>query len=666
MLKDSKKFLFKAVVISLSFVIFHSLTPEHGYAEKPISGIDFMFVIDESASMKSADKQQNVQQALELFVDLSVGTENRLGYVLYNDEVVAAEPLAKIVTEKEKEMFLNQADTAQRGGNTDLGLGLAQAQSMLKESKSENKQVVILLNDGETFASSSEIGRTIEQSNQDIDAAVAYFQSALIPVYSISLNEGQISSNQTLESITSNTGGDAYTAYSAGELSGICFEIYGEFMKMPVQLIETVTTTNELQNFDIEVPNDSLSHFKIAIATNQPLEEVQLSGPSDEVTIEKSQNYAVIDMENPLAGVCHLQIRGSNNDIVKIVTLGDYPFEARIDPLPGNLVNGSTVPINVYLWDLAKEEKVTDPALFKSLIGDLLVHDSLTNTDEHYTMDQQKNYFSYDYPVNGAGELVFTAHISGANQESRSSFATATVGSVASSVETIKPIQLKQGMNSNEYNLDELFLKEGKKPQSYQIVSNEPTNEILIQDHQLVTEISKNNEVTVTVQATFSENDISQAEVTVAKVPFWLYYWPFELATMVIIVLLISWYFVTSGKRRFHGRLEGYFLQTASSDEFPVQIWPSTHFKKRRKTTLQQLFDVTGVTVHLPESRQIYLMIAENNCLTFMHKTNCFVQLKKEVISSYTSVLIGNNDRLYITFEDGVTEIELRVRKKTT
>src|SRR5690606_25895455 len=57
-------------------------------------------------------------------------------------------------------------------------------------------------------------------------------------------------------------------------------------------------------------------------------------------------------------------------------------------------------------------------------------------------------------------------------------------------------------------------------------------------------------------------------------------------------------------KPGFTGKLEGYFLATASGSEVPVKSWPLTSFEGR-KVTLLELFVSLDVHEPLPEAEHI-------------------------------------------------------------
>ncbi|CAM2900818.1 hypothetical protein PATA110615_06765 [Paenibacillus taichungensis] len=121
------------------------------------------------------------------------------------------------------------------------------------------------------------------------------------------------------------------------------------------------------------------------------------------------------------------------------------------------------------------------------------------------------------------------------------------------------------------------------------------------------------------------------------------------------------YWFVLKPKPVFRGRLEGYFLATANGEDIPVTNWPLTSLE-RRKVSLSELFDRMDIGVKVPESGRIWLEAGKKETLLVRHDTNCTVVRGRTPVKPRHTEALEYNEKLYITFEDGVTEIEIRYK----
>ncbi|KAF6593656.1 VWA domain-containing protein, partial [Paenibacillus sp. EKM208P] len=79
-----------------------------------------------------------------------------------------------------------------------------------------------------------------------------------------------------------------------------------------------------------------------------------------------------------------------------------------------------------------------------------------------------------------------------------------------------------------------------------------------------------------------------------------------------------------------------------------------------RKVSLQELFRTLDVHEPLPEAERILFSAGKKGSLIVKHDTRCALQHGKVRLARNKKAVMEYSDKLYITFEDGVTEIELR------
>ena len=122
---------------------------------------------------------------------------------------------------------------------------------------------------------------------------------------------------------------------------------------------------------------------------------------------------------------------------------------------------------------------------------------------------------------------------------------------------------------------------------------------------------------------------------------------------------------IFSGETIFSNAVfEGYFLSTLSGNEIPVLNWGASYIDNKKSITLGELFHILDVTEKLPESHKIYIGAGKNGTVLFYHDTDCVITCKGKDIPKKKKEILQYEDKIYITFEDNVTEMELRYKRK--
>ena len=160
------RILFFCVALSLLF-------PKTAYAEEIVPDketMDVVFVIDCSGSMKTNDPSKMGLSMVQAFID-TVQTENiRVGYVAYNDSILAFSAPESIAAFEKRELLKEEIGAITYGGDTDIGMGVSYAYGLFPAEENA-RQIMVLISDGETdLPRSSE--RTKEQSDLELEQCV--------------------------------------------------------------------------------------------------------------------------------------------------------------------------------------------------------------------------------------------------------------------------------------------------------------------------------------------------------------------------------------------------------------------------------------------------------------------------------------------------------------
>lgn len=350
----------------------------------PIEGYDAVFVLDTSYSMRDTDPEGIAAEVINMFMDLSDADRTRVGFVAYNHHVVASKPLTSIAVAAQKSQIQQEIRTLNRSGYTDLGLGLRKGSELLAAGASQGRQpFMILLSDGETDFGASSGSRSKGDSNNDVSSVIKSAQTKGYPVYTIGLNHDGTVNRQELERIASQTGGASFITSSAEDLPEILNRIFASQIRSKLVPIAAITTTGEMQELTVTLPDSSMEEANLVLLSEHPLLETQLYSNSENVRRYKSSRYAILKIEHPQAGKVKLKLRGIRGDLVKINLLGSYRLEAEATmgakqatatdgDKPVQLLKGQATPFQAQLL-LPDNQKLTDEAVYTSLQAHIVV-----------------------------------------------------------------------------------------------------------------------------------------------------------------------------------------------------------------------------------------------------------------------------------------------------
>lgn len=171
-------------------------------------GLDVIFVMDYSGSMKTNDPEQTAQGMVKALIDTVHSADIRFGFVAYNDRLLSTTSLISVGTNEERQVLRQLIDAPGYSGNTDIGLGLRNAHELISQ-ETNRKKAIVLISDGESDLKGSQTGRRLEQSLQDEEYVAQKCEEQGIPIYSIAF--GKYDGNTAnLELLSKRTQGQMY------------------------------------------------------------------------------------------------------------------------------------------------------------------------------------------------------------------------------------------------------------------------------------------------------------------------------------------------------------------------------------------------------------------------------------------------------------------------
>jgi len=229
--------------------------------------------------------------------------------------------------------------------------------------------------------------------------------------------------------------------------------------------------------------------------------------------------------------------------------------------------------------------------------------------------------------------------------------------------------------NPRVIDLNELFYDPDGGYLSFELIGDY----VNIIDDLLVIDLETIQELKFTIIATDEIGASFEQNFNIRVVSFWVYHQTaFWIIGAIFLVLLLLYLLFT--RRVKYGtepiipilhnnhlfkeaRFEGYFLNTLSGNEIPILNWGAAYIENKNIISLGEMLNMLEVEEKLPEAHKLFFEAGNNSTVIFHHMTDCVISLGNRNIQKGKKEVLKFDSKLYITFEDHVTEIEIRYKK---
>ena len=228
-----------------------------------VPGIDIMFVIDNSLSMQINDPEGMVFEAVKYIATLSEGTQNRIGFVVFNDDIIVEQGLRRIHRVGEFHDTMRELQLAPPLQGTDVGLAMGRA---LEIMRSDNYRVdftaMVILSDGDTLLDYINRQRSQEEVEEEWERIL---EEADFPIFTIQYSElgDDITAGYRHSGVKDDwgprTGGRNFNATNSEEMMEAISRVYEELTGLTLNLERIVENAEE--------------RFEVTIIEPEPIEE---------------------------------------------------------------------------------------------------------------------------------------------------------------------------------------------------------------------------------------------------------------------------------------------------------------------------------------------------------------------------------------------------------
>ncbi len=633
-----------------------------------------LFLIDCSNSMNYHDENKLVGEIFKMFVDASFSTKTDIGFVTYNDRMLKSYSLTSMNDKTNRENIKKEISEIKRYGNTDIGMALDYGTSLFEgRVKDNNRPVIVLFSDGETDLNNSVTGRTMADSLADENRAYEKLKKINCPVYTVGISKNGGLNTEYLQKIADNTNGKKYEIQNSDELLNVFNNLFTDVTGTKVITKNPIISTGEPQQINIKIPGNYAEETNIILQHKSELQNISIENASGE--IYKSKNYSGIKLINPDATEIKINLTAQKGDEIKANITNYINIYPKIEEIEN--LSAREITINAKLHKASGEELKEN---YQNLNAELLITDISTGEIEILPMETSKEYLSAvyknDYPKSTKLEVKLKDEDYSVSSKP---FEATFLNNSPTQIKTIDKILFKKN-HEKEYDLDRYFKDSDGDSLEYKLSSQKSEiSEASIVENKLILKTLKEGNDEIFINVIDDRGGTLVGKFSFDALPFWIYYKNIYIGIGCIFITLLTLYILLKLKTdkseivpailpaigiKFSGaRFEGYFLNTLSGNEVPVLNWNASYIENKHSISLGELFAMMDVFEKLPEAHKIHLKAGNNSTVLFHHDTDCIVSLGDRNIPSGKKEVLNYDDRLYIVFEDHVTEMELRYKR---
>lgn len=670
-----KKYI-KGYILCLFFALFCPLIvyAEEFTSEK--SGLDIMFVMDYSGSMKSNDSQDIARGMVKTFVDTVHSADIRVGFVAYNDRILTSTSPTAVQTAEERSLLKMLIDQEEYSGNTDIGLGLSYGIELLGDGTGR-KQVIVLISDGESDLAGSDTGRTTENSRTDMGIAAETCAEDGIQIYSIAFGDYD-GNTEALKAVSEGTSAQMYTAETPERLIEILYGIFGTNLDYSIQEIADSVFAPGIQNIRVALKEGYLDEINVLLISPRKIGDVTILYGGQEIETVNLGNYAVGKITEVSRDVNELTVQAETleNQELQLYLIS---YRSLTPVLEINTAVHKNVPLRyeLYFRD-GNGNQVADAALYQNFTYHFSLKSALEEDGSDGGLSESILDTSFsdgcmqgETLIGQSGNWIFQASLEDGMGSSAFEPILVTVENRLPEGSMPEAGLITRLTGERQYILDEYFSDPDGDALSYALEpGTDGCAEIGISGGILTVHPKKTGKQTVILTVSDGEG-ASTYEWEVAVTPLWQAYWWLPALAAGLIFAFLIWKIMhrrkpeleqletETRKNHFCGKLDAYFtVQPETEEEIPPLSF-QMHKVRDNKINLGSLLREYPAACDALELGKIFLVADEGRRMILYHNSKASVMVGNSIICRQIQYSVSFGDVIYIASEDGAYDLEI-------
>ncbi len=671
----------KAYFIVLLIFAIIILSPQVVYAKEftnEQSGVDIIFVMDYSGSMKTNDSQNIAKGMVKSFIDTVPSESVRIGFISYNDQILSSISPIAVKTQEQRDKLKSFIDAKAYSGNTDIGLGLKFAYDIM-EQETERKKIIVLISDGETDLKGSKTGRDIEISEKDRRDTIEKCKEDEIQIYTIAFGEYD-GSIETLQSMSEETNATMYKIETPEKLIEILYGILATNVDYNIQKITDAVYGEGIQNIRIKLEERYLDELDVLVISSEDIGEVSVFYGEQKIEAVNLKNYAVGKIEDIKKDISELtvQIQTSKNEKIQMYLIS-YRSIIPVFEVNTEVYRNSSIQYKLYFKD-NNGTVIEDAEFYKNFLWEFFLTDSIAEEDALFSNKKKEEVLNatiVDGIIFGESFMHHSgSYYVGAKLEDSmgmKEFLPVKVTVFNRTPEGKLP-QLERCTiltKERSFVLEEYFSDADGDILSYSL-ENESENcvKATLVDGVLTLKPMKDGIQTLKLVVSDGEA-VVMYEGLLEVTPLWKVYWWVIVIVIIMIVGIIIWKVThkpvpeieciekETKNNQFVGKLDAYFtIQPEADNEIPPLSFQMYKIKSN-KIILGNLLNEYKEACASLGLNEIYFMADEEKRMILYHSSSASIMVGNCIACKQIQYSVSFGDVIYITSQDGDYELEL-------
>lgn len=666
-MKKYKK-IYGVLIFTNIFIIMFSLISHAEEYTSDKKGLDIIFVMDYSGSMKTNDPEHIAQGMVKAFIDTVHSADIRIGFVAYNDRLLSTTSPLSVATNEERKELKKLIDAAYYSGNTDTGLGLRYAHELITE-ETERKKVIVLISDGESDLKGSATGRVLENSLQDEEYVTQQCEEQGIPIYTIAF--GRYDGNTaSLEALSNRTQAQMYSVEEPAALIQILYGIFADNMDYSIEQITDSIYASGMQNIRLKLDEAYLDELDVLVISPQPIASVSVLYGEQTIEATNLVNYAVAKITDVKPDTKELIVETKTVKNQKLqIYLVSYRNLLPILEIESTVEKKAPLRYKVYFKDKAGAI-ISDEAFYKNFICQLASIREDGSDEQVLPVEIKDGVIAGKTSFNKSGNYYIEGQLD-------DSMGSALFSPVKVEVNNSLPIGNLPEMGiitviskEKQYLLNDFFLDPDGDPLNYEMKGEDNSIvEAVISNGNLIIKPIKTGSQILTLLVSDGEETLEYPyQLTVS--PLCKVYW-WCLLLFCIIVTGILWKafhipkpeleLIAEEKKHNHfcGKLDLYCTgQPESGKEIPPLSFQLHKIKDNKMTLGALMRDYSEVSEAL-ELDCINLIADEDRRMILYHMSKASVMIGNSIVCRQIKYNVSFGDVIYITSPDGAYDLEM-------
>ena len=658
-----------AAILYVTFLLSFSL---HVCAREIVSreeGLDIIFVMDCSGSMRSNDPDGIGRGMMKAFVDTVHAESIRIGFVAYSDAIVAKTPPVSIAQQAKRDDLKELIDSVPYAGDTDIGLGLSEAYALM-EAQEGRRRVIVLISDGVSDLPGSG-SRTLRASDEEMARCISQCTEEGVPIYTIAFGEYE-GSRGILEKMAADTGAESYAAADGDALIEVLYGIFSGTLSYTIEQFSSGVYAGGEQEIRCVLDEPYLDEVDVLLVSSEKTGQAVIVCGGEEIPMLSQSCYA--------AGKISGTLLGSRGSEVSVRTMTNQGQELKVF-LVGYR---NLTPVFQAEETISRNRESTYQVYFRDKNGDI-IYDEAFYRQFAWTLtcaaggNPDQNVQIRGVQIReGILEGSFTAAYSGICQltgelsDRLGVYRFETMLEVVNSPPqgTLPQLRIHTLQTQTSCDLDRCFHDEDGDSLTYAIEKGPEENaDAWLEDNYLCIQPRRPGIQTLTLIISDGEAQIS-CPAWILVVPFWQAYWWLVLPLVLAAAVLLFKIFyrpkpeleVIEEKKagnHFVGRLDAYVtLWPDDLPEIPPLTFPMHKIKNVRVCVGDLLKEYPELAQRLGLS-EVFLIADEERRMILYHSTDATVMIGGSIVCRQLQYRVGFGDIIYITAQNGACELEL-------